>query len=627
MNKNSLYIRSTPIEALEDRIAPATLIVTNANDNGAGSLRDAIDQSNTSPAKDTIVFDKAFFATPQKITLMSDLPVIVGDLDIKGSGVDLVTIDGATNYRIFNIGDNDDTVANDVSISGLSLIRGNAADGGAIFSKESLTLTNSVLSGNSASSDGGAVFFESIGSLTIKNTTILNNDAGSRGGAVFAYSLGGSILMSQSQIADNNSADRAGGVELTVSGNAPAKATITIDSCVFNRNVATTNGGGIIVDNDANTNTGKVIIKNTSVTGNVSGNRGGGLYLDDGNVTLDKVTVSGNTADIGGGIASNFLYSGLSIKSSQVLENQATNGDGGGLYLTGNKSAIITKTTFSNNTASAAGGGISSKIMDLSITASTLNGNNAGTDGGGLAANRDASTVSISKTNFLGNTAADDGGGLEFIGAGATLSLKSSVLTGNHAADNGGGADFGADTIVTATSNKFQSNTSDDGAGFFAQNSGALTIVKNVITDNRATGVGGGFDVFDGAAEIVFQSNKILNNAADVAGGGYVGTSGLTTMISNLVKQNSANTSGGLYLGQSGDKVLTSNTITLNTSATLAGGLKLGDGTTTINKGSITGNSAGTQGGGVYNNSGNAVTLNGAVIAGNSAPADPNFFG
>ncbi len=133
MNKQSLYIRPTPIEALEDRIAPATLIVTNANDNGAGSLRDAIDQSNTDPSKDTIVFDKAFFNTPQKITLASDLPVIVGDLDIKGAGVDLVSIDGASNYRIFNIDDNDDMLARKVSISGVSLLNGDSNDGGAIF--------------------------------------------------------------------------------------------------------------------------------------------------------------------------------------------------------------------------------------------------------------------------------------------------------------------------------------------------------------------------------------------------------------------------------------------------------------------------------------------------------------
>jgi len=50
----------------------ATFLVTNINDTGAGSLRQAIVDANATPGFDTISFDTAgVFATPQTITLTS----------------------------------------------------------------------------------------------------------------------------------------------------------------------------------------------------------------------------------------------------------------------------------------------------------------------------------------------------------------------------------------------------------------------------------------------------------------------------------------------------------------------------------------------------------------------------
>src|SRR5438105_10394554 len=41
---------------LEDRVVPTTYLVTNVNDAGAGSLRQAVVDANANPGADTIVF-------------------------------------------------------------------------------------------------------------------------------------------------------------------------------------------------------------------------------------------------------------------------------------------------------------------------------------------------------------------------------------------------------------------------------------------------------------------------------------------------------------------------------------------------------------------------------------------
>src|SRR5207247_1927974 len=94
-------------------------VVTNTNDSGAGSLRNAI---STACPGDTITFDAALTSGgPATITLTSDQLLIDKNLTISGPGANLLTVKrstagGTPQFRIFTI-QNPMTVA----ISGLTI--------------------------------------------------------------------------------------------------------------------------------------------------------------------------------------------------------------------------------------------------------------------------------------------------------------------------------------------------------------------------------------------------------------------------------------------------------------------------------------------------------------------------
>jgi Right handed beta helix region len=72
------------LEALEDRLAPATFTVTNIGDSGAGSLRQAILSANASAGADTIAFNISGTGV-HVIEPASPLPTITGAVAIKGA--------------------------------------------------------------------------------------------------------------------------------------------------------------------------------------------------------------------------------------------------------------------------------------------------------------------------------------------------------------------------------------------------------------------------------------------------------------------------------------------------------------------------------------------------------------
>ena len=90
----------------------ATFTVTNTNDSGAGSLRQAILDANTNNENDTINFDPAVFNTPQTIVLTTGELLITADnssgttktLTLNGTGANLLRISGNHHSRVFRIG-------------------------------------------------------------------------------------------------------------------------------------------------------------------------------------------------------------------------------------------------------------------------------------------------------------------------------------------------------------------------------------------------------------------------------------------------------------------------------------------------------------------------------------------
>src|SRR6266480_3823202 len=87
-----------------------TLIVTNLNDDGPGSLRETI---AAAPPQALITF-----AVSGTITLTSSKMLITNDLTITGPGQASLTISGNTNSRIFEIGSQATVTISDLTISG-----------------------------------------------------------------------------------------------------------------------------------------------------------------------------------------------------------------------------------------------------------------------------------------------------------------------------------------------------------------------------------------------------------------------------------------------------------------------------------------------------------------------------
>lgn len=112
-----------------------TFVVTNLNDPGAGSLRRAIEDSNSNEGPDTIVFEEGLEGT---IVLNLGVFSISDDLTINGPGGGIITIDADANSAILDINDGDEGKNSIVNISGLRFINGIAGTGSEIDNFENL---------------------------------------------------------------------------------------------------------------------------------------------------------------------------------------------------------------------------------------------------------------------------------------------------------------------------------------------------------------------------------------------------------------------------------------------------------------------------------------------------------
>src|SRR5262249_47457359 len=117
-----------------------SLVVTTLQDNemddapNGTSLRGAIELANTKSTPQTITFAPGLTGT---ITLALGELQIAKSMTINGPGANLLSISGNNASRVFEI-DNTPSSTSDVTISGLSIIKGKALNGGGILNLGSL---------------------------------------------------------------------------------------------------------------------------------------------------------------------------------------------------------------------------------------------------------------------------------------------------------------------------------------------------------------------------------------------------------------------------------------------------------------------------------------------------------
>jgi hypothetical protein len=203
---------------------PSTFTVLNTNDSGPDSLRAAIEHANLDPAQDTITFDPTVTGT---ITLSSALPDLSTSITVDGPGASALTVarsaaPGTPEFGIFHV------TSADVTISGMTITRGSTSG---ITNHGKLTLTNSLLSGNSSTFGGGGI--SNGGTLTVINSTFSGNSASDGGG----IDNGGPLTVINSTFSGNSARNGGGGVN--------NRGPLMVINSTFSGNSASDGGGGI----------------------------------------------------------------------------------------------------------------------------------------------------------------------------------------------------------------------------------------------------------------------------------------------------------------------------------------------------------------------------------------------
>lgn len=344
-----------------------TLLVSNLNDSGAGSLRQAVLNSNALFGLNPIVFQQGLSGT---ITLTSGQIPITDDTWIRGPGSSVITVSGNNASRIFNID------ARRVSIEGLTLTAGAADAGGAIDARvNSLALydvhvTNSV----ALTGDGGAIRTREPGDPS----------------SIFRFLDPELVFSAARSTFSGNRAPAGEGGALWGRARRLVFHEVTIDG-----NTAGGDGGGLhaqVYHMDPSSPREGLQFIGSVLSNNRSGGDGGGMAVDTlntverrGAVRVYGSRIAGNTAAGDGGGVHTFSNSSWQIAHSEISGNAATRG--GGVFNDWFDCCfvefVIMQTTAANNIAATQGGGLWMPIGS-SLNGATVTGNSAGAAGGNV---------------------------------------------------------------------------------------------------------------------------------------------------------------------------------------------------------------------------------------------------
>ncbi len=262
-----------------------SLLVTNLNDGGAGSLRQAVLNANATSGNDIITIQASLTGT---ITLTGGEIAVNssgGALEIRGPGADKLTVSGNDASRIFY--SNKATL----TISGMTLTRGNGV-GARSF--------DTSIYGGAVYADEGTL--KLIGVHVTGNTLTVPDEQGNRtiGGGVYIYDGTGHTI--ENSTFSNNNAMYAGGLY--------TQGVITIKNSTFSGNFSRGDGAGILTQGI--TDMRNVTVTNNKITGSIPG--GAGISVGSGTLTFTNTIVAGNI-----GLEIGFLSGEVSSNGNNLI--------------------------------------------------------------------------------------------------------------------------------------------------------------------------------------------------------------------------------------------------------------------------------------------------------------------
>lgn len=456
-------------------------------------------------------------------------------------------------------------------------------------------LSGVIISFNTAGDRGGGILADK-GTVTMTDGVISGNTAkygGAIRGAKSTVNIYGGIIK-------NNKADD-GGALYTID------TTMDIQNITFSGNEAAIIGGCMAFGSRS-----RITMKNVTVDGNKSVNYGGGIMLQgtDPKLTMTGCTVKNNTTDVyGGGIA---VYRGTFIGKDVTITGNLAN-YGGGFY-TGRATEVkLTNYNITGNTANADGGGLYLLRTPVTLDTGSINANTAGANGGGMATGSEAVVKIIGDTSISQNTAGTNGGGIMlqgtapqlYVGDGThqvkitdntvggsggairggvngnvfgILDMNNVLISGNRSQASEPGASGSAVYYSRRVRSVFENVTIENnhgagnGGGIALQYLSEVTLKNCAVTGNSSIGNGGGL-YLGTLCQINLDNSSVSGNTTIGRGGGaMIQPSGTLTMRDSALQENTAGIGGGAYVERAGnldavDSVIVSNTATRQASA------------------------------------------------------------
>ncbi len=562
----------------------AIFTVTNTNNAGAGSLRQAVQDA---AAGDSIRFQTGLSGT---IVLTSEI-VINKNLTIDGGNAagGMMTISGGGATRIFNV-----TAGN---VGFFNLILENASvtgNGGAILvggAGNTITVDTCTLRNNTASVNGGALHVVAGCTLNVRNTTFSGNTR--------AISSAGSLIATNVTMSNNTGAQA---LDLQSGAGASLVNCTVFDNPTTNENLLVQTGATLTANNSIfqsarltggtiNANYCLFLITPNVVSGSFSPsqtivgfNALLGPLADNGGKTQTKALLPGSPAwragtstgapiyDQRGAVRPNHPSMGAFDSDEPVKIFVLNNADDGVGSL---------RRTVSN----ALDG--DSLIFNPSLTGQTIT-----LTSGEIAIDKNIVIQGLGANNLAisGNNASR---------IFRILPASSRPISDFHLHHRHSG--FGALTISDITlRNGRATSASENGLAIFTEGYLQMTNCEARDCENTAGGKGAGIYVKMGSAEI---------NGTTFTGNSCAGSG-----------------SGGALAVEDFAFVIVSNCTFTNNSAAQGGAIAtLNDGFCDVINCTIADNSATIEGGGVYQTSTNAIMLANTIIAGNTAPTAPDI--